>query len=108
MRAKDLAGAIADHAEDIVVLDAPMPLELNGLEAYRDSWEIFFAHNVGGPGAFDLTELQVNAGGSIAYCQAIVNIHDRQVRLTLGLRREGGAWVVAYEHHSYSIAFDAN
>ena len=106
VRAKDLAGAIAHHADDIVMFDAPMPLQLSGLDAYRDSWVPFFAQSPGGPGAFDLTELQVTAGESVAYCHAIVNIRDSQVRLTVGLRKEDGDWVVAHEHHSYPIALD--
>ncbi len=106
VRAKDLAGAIAHHADDIVMFDAPMPLQLIGLDAYRDSWEPFFTQSPGGPGAFDLTELKVTAGESVAYCHAIVNIRDSQVRLTVGLRKEDGDWVVAHEHHSYPIALD--
>ena len=27
---------------------------------------------------------------------------DRRLRLTLGLRREEGTWVVAHEHHSFT------
>ncbi len=26
---------------------------------------------------------------------------DHRLRLTLGLRKEGGRWVVAHEHHSF-------
>jgi hypothetical protein len=29
---------------------------------------------------------------------------QRRLRLTLGLRREDGRWVVAHEHHSFPLA----
>jgi len=27
---------------------------------------------------------------------------DRRLRLTIGLRKEGGRWVVSHEHHSFT------
>jgi ketosteroid isomerase-like protein len=28
---------------------------------------------------------------------------ERRLRLTLGLRKQGGRWVVAHEHHSFPL-----
>lgn len=107
VRAKDMDGVLANHAEDIVMFDVPMPLQSKGMKEYKKTWELFFDHNSGGPGAFDVTELRIVAGESVAYCHALVKIFDARVRVTIGLRKEGGQWLVAHEHHSYPIELKA-
>jgi uncharacterized protein (TIGR02246 family) len=103
VRAKDMAGVLANHTDDIVMFDVPMPLQSRGMEEYKKTWELFFDHSPGGPGAFDLTELHVVAGDSAAYCHALVRIFDSKVRVTIGLRKEDQRWLIAHEHHSYPI-----
>jgi ketosteroid isomerase-like protein len=39
----------------------------------------------------------------VAYCHALVKVTDAKVRVTLGLRKERGQWLIAHEHHSYPI-----
>ena len=69
----DMDGVLADHAEDIVMYD-------------------------------------VTAGDDVAFAHALLRCGteeglradpDNRLRLTIGLRREGGRWVVAHEHHSF-------
>jgi ketosteroid isomerase-like protein len=103
VRAKDMDGVLANHANNIVMFDVPLPLQSRGMEEYRKTWELFFDHSPGGPGAFDVTELQIFASDSVAYCHGLVRIFDFTVRLTLGLRNEEGRWLIAHEHHSYPI-----
>jgi uncharacterized protein (TIGR02246 family) len=103
VRAQDLNGATAHHTDDVVMFDAPMPVQSRGLESYRKTWIQFFAQSPGGPGSFDITELQIAAGDPVSYCHAIVNIRDSQVRLTIGMRKENEHWQFAHEHHSYPI-----
>ncbi len=55
-------GALANHTDDIVMFDVPMPLQSKGIEQYKKTWELFFEHSPGGPRAFDVTELRVVAG----------------------------------------------
>ena len=74
VRAKDMEGVLARHADDIVMFDVPMPLQARGMEAYKKTWELFFANNPGGPGSFDVTDLQITAGETVAYCHALVKI----------------------------------
>ena len=54
-------------------------------------------------------ELEVVAGGDVAYAQALLRCGtpdelakdpELRLRLTLGLHKEGDRWVVAHEHHS--------
>jgi uncharacterized protein (TIGR02246 family) len=103
VRAKDMDGALAHHTDDVVMFDVPMPLQARGIEAYKKTWELFFATNPGGAGAFDVTELEVTASETVAYAHAILRIFDFRARLTIGMRKEDGRWLVAHEHHSYPV-----
>ena len=103
VRAKDMDGALANHTSDIVMFDVPMPLQSKGLEAYRKTWDLFFDHSPGGAGSFEVTELQITAGESTAYAHAILRVGDFNARLTIGLRKERGRWLIAHEHHSYPL-----
>ena len=50
----DMAGVLADHAEDIVMFDVPPPQEgVRGIDAYRETWPGFFAWQASGA-SFDL------------------------------------------------------
>jgi uncharacterized protein (TIGR02246 family) len=103
VRAKDVEGAVAHHADDVVMFDVPLPLLSRGMEEYRKTWELFFANNRGGPGSFEVTDLRIAASDTVAYCHALLKIFDSTARLTMGLRRERGQWLVAHEHHSYPL-----
>ncbi len=72
-------------------------------EEYKRTWELFFDNSPGGPGSFDLTDLQITATETVAYCHALVKIFDSTVRLTMGFRRQDSRWLIAHEHHSYPI-----
>lgn len=61
----------------------------------------------GGPGSFDVTDLQITASETVAYCHGILRILDSSGRLTIGLRKEGGQWRIAHEHHSYPFELES-
>ena len=103
VRARDLEGAVAHHADDIVMFDVPLPLQSRGMQEYSKTWELFFANSRGGPGSFEVTELHIAASDTVAYCHALLNIFGSTARLTMGLRKERGQWLVAHEHHSYPV-----
>jgi uncharacterized protein (TIGR02246 family) len=105
-RAKDMAGVLANHTDDIVMFDVPVPLQSRGMAEYRKTWELFFDHSPGGPGSFDVAELRIIASETVAYCHALVNVVDATVRVTLGLRKEKGQWLIGHEHHSYPVELD--
>jgi uncharacterized protein (TIGR02246 family) len=108
--AGDLEGVLRDHADDIVMFDVPPPQEgVRGLAAYRETWPGFFEWQAGGA-TFEILELDVTVGADVAYAWALLRCGtpedyaahpDRRLRLTLGLRKEDGRWVVAHEHHSF-------
>lgn len=109
---RDLDGVLADHTADIVMFDVPPPDEgLRGLAAYRDSWAPFFEFLAGGA-RFELLELDVAAGDTVAYAHALLRCGcaddlaahpDRRLRLTLGLRKPAGRWLISHEHHSFPM-----
>lgn len=110
VHAGDLDAVLADHAEDIVMFDVPPPDDgVRGLAAYRETWPPFFHWQVRGA-AFEIVSLDVTAGDDVAFAHALLRCGtpqelterpDGRLRLTLGLRKERGRWVVAHEHHSF-------
>jgi uncharacterized protein (TIGR02246 family) len=106
----DLAGVLAHHAEDIVMFDVPPPqLGVRGLAAYEQTWPGFFEWQARGA-TFEIVSLEVVAGDSVAYAngllrcdteQGLAERPDQRLRLSIGLRKEDGRWVVAHEHHSF-------
>jgi uncharacterized protein (TIGR02246 family) len=109
----DLPGVLADHADDIVMFDVPPPYEgVLGIDAYRDTWPPFFQWQAEGA-TFDIETLHVTAGTDIAYAHALLRCGTNddfaknpanRLRLTVGLRKDNGRWVVAHEHHSFPDA----
>lgn len=106
----DMDRVLADHAPDIVMFDVPPPQEgVRGIDAYRETWPGFFEWQASGA-TFDILELDVTAGTDVAYAYALLRCAtprqsaerpDVRLRLTVGLRKEDGRWVVAHEHHSF-------
>jgi uncharacterized protein (TIGR02246 family) len=103
----DLAGVLADHADDIVMFDVPPPQEgVRGIDAYRRTWPPFFRWQASGA-SFDLLSLDVTAGADVAFAYALLRCGtadddpDRRLRLTIGLRKQDRRWVVTHEHHSF-------
>ena len=112
VHAGDMNGVLADRARDIVMFDVPPPYEgVRGIDAYRETWPGFFEWQRRGA-AFEIVSLEVTAGDDVAYAHALLRCGtpeeleakpENRLRLTLGLRKEGGRWLVAHEHHSFPI-----
>ena len=107
VRNKDMDGILAHHSADVVMFDVPPPLQSAGIEAYRKTWDIFFKCTK--PDVFDIQELNIKAGESVAFCYATMQCSDKSnsddyvdllFRLTVGLEKTDGQWVIVHEHHS--------
>jgi uncharacterized protein (TIGR02246 family) len=106
----DLDTVLADHASDIVMFDVPPPERgVRGIDDYRETWPGFFQWQASGA-VFEIDELDVTAGSDVAFARALLRCGtpdeferrpDQRLRLTIGLRKEDGRWVVAHEHHSF-------
>jgi uncharacterized protein (TIGR02246 family) len=110
VHAGNMAGVLADHADDIVMFDVPPPYDgIRGIEAYREAWPAFFQWQAGGA-SFEIESLEITAGDEVAFAFALLRCGTpeelaqnpaNRLRLTLGLRKVQGRWVVAHEHHSF-------
>lgn len=106
----DMDGVLANHAADIVMFDVPPPDQgFRGIDAYRDIWPPFFEWQAAGS-SFDVESLHVTAGDDVAYAYALLrcgmeeelrNDPESRLRLTFGLRKRNGRWVITHEHHSF-------
>jgi uncharacterized protein (TIGR02246 family) len=108
VRDKNLDGILANHAADILMFDVPAPLMSRGIEAYRKTWDLFFAWSEE-PVVFDITEMHVAAGNEVAFVTALMRCAGTEksgdkirleFRLTIGLCKINGQWTVLHEHHS--------
>lgn len=104
VRAHDLEGAVQDRSADIVMFDVPEPLQARGMDAYRDTWMLYFGD--AGSRRFELLETHIVAGEDVAWVRALLRCttaDEPAGRLTMGLRRVGGQWMVEHEHHSFPM-----
>jgi ketosteroid isomerase-like protein len=105
VREADMAGVVANHTDDFVMFDVPEEFAVvRDLDRYRESWELFFGVSAGGPGSFDPKDIVVVAGDEVAFAYGFAGIGPHNVRLTVGLRKVDGRWLIAHEHHSYPSA----
>jgi ketosteroid isomerase-like protein len=107
VRNRDVEAILTNHAKDIVMYDVPKPFQSIGIDAYRKTWDTFFAYTK--PGVFDIQELQVVADENVAFCFATMKCADKSdttdyidldFRLTTGLMKINGQWTIVHEHHS--------
>jgi uncharacterized protein (TIGR02246 family) len=108
VRAREYDGIVSNHTDDFVMFDVPPPFQLVGLEAYRKTWDLFFGWTTG-PARFEIQQMTVVAGRDVAFAFAKMQCFGPDAegkpepldfRLTLGLRKLGGRWMIAHEHHS--------
>jgi len=112
IQAQDLEGVLAEHDPNIVQFDVPPPYNgIRGIDAYRDTWPPFFEWISQGA-QVELLELDVVAGADVAFAYGLLRCGtaadfaanpDNRLRMTVGLRKIDGRWVVAHEHHSFPL-----
>jgi uncharacterized protein (TIGR02246 family) len=111
-QAGDIEGVLVDHSADIVMFDVPPPEDgARGIDAYRETWPPFFKAQEK-DGVFEIVSLDVTAGADVAFAYALLRCGtqeglrkrpQKRLRLTIGLRKERGRWLVALEHHSFTL-----
>ena len=110
IQSKNLEGVVANHDPGIVMFDVPPPYNgIRGIDDYRAAWPPFFDFIANGA-EFTLLELDVIAGADVAFTYALLRCGteemfdkdpDNRLRVTMGLRKVDGRWVIAHEHHSF-------
>ena len=108
VRRKDLKGILANHSPDILMFDVPPPLQSKGIRAYKKTWDLFFSW-ARDSGVFDISGMKITAGHDVAFVTALMRCAGTEAnrkksalefRLTVGLRKIRGRWIVIHEHHS--------
>jgi uncharacterized protein (TIGR02246 family) len=108
VRSKNLDAILANHSPGMLMFDVPPPIQSKGIEAYRKTWDLFFSWSQDSA-VFDISEMNVTAGNDVAFVTALMrcagteangNKTELEFRLTIGLRKIDGHWIVMHEHHS--------
>jgi uncharacterized protein (TIGR02246 family) len=106
----DMDGVLVDHADDIVMFDVQPPSDgVRGIDAYRETWPSFFKWQEL-DASFEMVSFDVTSGEDVAFAHALLRCGtqeeltrdpENRLRLTIGLRKDNGRWLVAHEHHSF-------
>lgn len=111
LRSKAIDALMTHYAADTTTFDLMPPMQLHSAAAYRKNFERWF-ESVDGPIAYELRDLQVTVSDDVAFCHYLGHVKSRRttgdkldywVRVTCGLRKTNGAWVITHEHVSMPI-----
>jgi ketosteroid isomerase-like protein len=116
--AKDINAIMKVYVPDetLFVFDVVPPRQYVGAKAYRKDWGDFLAL-FNGPLKFEITDLKIEAAGTLAYSHSIQHVSgtdtkgqpiDLTVRLTDVYRKINGNWLIAHEHISVPVDLDTN
>ena len=100
---------ILGHHHDQFLLFDLATIE-HGIEAYDRTWDSFYA-DPKGPIRFIPSEIQVTAGEDVAFASCLIHCDGTSagpldLRLTVGLRKIDGEWLIVHEHHSVPTVDD--
>lgn len=107
LRAKDIDALMSHYAPDMVTFDL-MPLHLQGAGAYRKNFERWFA-SVQGPIDYEMRDMRLMVRDDVAFCHYLGHVKstrttgvktDYWVRVTAGLQKRNGQWLITHEHVS--------
>jgi uncharacterized protein (TIGR02246 family) len=111
IRAKDLDALMPHYAADAVIFDL-MPLQTLGRDAYRKNFQSWFV-SVSGDIEFEIRDLRIALREDTAFGHYTSRVRctrtsgartDYQVRVTAGLRKLDGRWLITHEHISLPFA----
>ena len=93
------------------MFDVPPPDDgVRGIDAYRATWPPFFEWQRPGRRLRDRRRSTSPPVPTSPFAHALLRcgtpdelaaIPDHRLRLTLGLRKDDGRWIVTHEHHSF-------
>jgi len=108
VRNEDLNAVLKNHDPAIVMFDLPYPLQSKGIDEYKKTWDLFFSWSKHS-GVFDVVEMEVMANEQLAFCYGLMRCAGKSkegkneeftFRLTIGLVKKDGQWLICHEHHS--------
>ena len=102
LRDKDIDALLVHYAPDVVVFDL-MPLQIEGIDAYRKNFEAWF-ESVEGPIDYEMSDLRIRMREDVALCHYLGRVGstrgEYRVRVTASLQKKGGRWLITHEHIS--------
>lgn len=106
--AGDRDAILAHHDDDLLMFDFLNTVV--GIDAYDATWDFFF-ENQRGPITFEPSDIRVTAGGDVAFASCAIHCDGTSagpldLRLTMGLKKIDGRWVILHEHHSVPTTED--
>lgn len=98
----DRKAILAHHSDDLLMFD--FPDTVHGIDEYDRTWDFFF-DSKRGPITFEPEGLSTTVGDVVAFVSCIVHCDGTtagsfRFRLTVGLVKCGGEWLITHEHHS--------
>jgi uncharacterized protein (TIGR02246 family) len=112
VRARDVNGAIAGIASDILSFDVVNPLQHIGSDASKKRAEEWFS-SFQGPIGYEIRDLSITAGETLAFSHGLSHVSatrtdggqlDMWWRTTVCFRKNDGKWMITHEHNS--VPFD--
>jgi uncharacterized protein (TIGR02246 family) len=110
--AKDVDAIVSHYAPDIIAFDAVMQLQIKGVEAYKEHWQMCM-NMCPGPMIMEAHQLNIDASGDIAFASGLIRCgaaaEDGEekaswMRMSTGYRKQNGKWRIVHEH--FSAPFD--
>jgi ketosteroid isomerase-like protein len=108
IRDKNVERLLAFYTPDVTAFDLRPPLDVRGANAYRKSFERWFA-SFEGPLDFEMHNLRIVPGEGAAFCHYLALISGERpggrtsgywIRGTTCFERREGEWLVSHEHIS--------
>ncbi len=104
---RDYNGVMENHALDFLMFDVPPPFQVEGLDAYRKTWDLFFS-SMAEPPTFDFSDIRLTVGSDLAFATAHGRclskekngVEEVHFRLTMCFQKQDGHWMIVHEHHS--------
>ena len=110
VRRQDVDTIISFYTDDVVAFDAILALRFQGKQAYGEHWQhcMEFCPLGNKEMVFEVRDLKVESNENTAFAHALVHCGFKEgdkleaswMRMTSGLRRQGGQWKIAHEHFS--------
>lgn len=93
---------LAAHSGDLLMFDFPNTVK--DIDAYSRTWQ-FFDDSRRGPVTFRPSDVRIHVGGDVAFASCDIHCDGTtagafDLRLTTGLERRDGEWIIVHEHHS--------
>jgi uncharacterized protein (TIGR02246 family) len=111
IRRKDVDRLMTHYAPDNITFDVQPPLKVDGADAYRKNFERWFSI-IDGDIGYELNDMRIAASNDAAFVHNLCKVTSKRlngesanywVRVTSGLRKIDGAWLITHEHVSLPV-----